>query len=163
RQQRRPRVCRNRAAGRRPTIFKGVYMKLVQFSVAMVLTVIPAAAQQRGSPPTVVSPAKSVSSVASDSSAALGSKVIRYGEKDVVKLRTKQRYTTLIILPKNEKILDFSCGDKEFWIVEGSENFAYVKPAKANAQTNLNLITASGNIYSFALIEISDTPDAEPD
>src|SRR5947208_2610534 len=62
---------------------------------------------------------------------ALESRLIHYSEKEVVRLRTKLRYTTLIILPKAEKILDFSCGDREFWVVEGSDNFAYVKPAKA--------------------------------
>ena len=92
-----------------------------------------------------------------------GAKVIEYSDKDVVKLKTKLRYTTLIVLPKNEQILDFTCGDKEYWVVNGIENFAYIKPAKAGAQTNLNLITANGNIYSFALAEISEQPDAWPD
>src|SRR6266550_2995704 len=55
---------------------------------------------------------------------------IGYGTKDVVKLNTKVRFTTLIVLPQNERILDFSCGDKEFWIINGTQNFAYVKPAK---------------------------------
>ena len=32
-------------------------------------------------------------------------------------------------------------------------NFASVKPSKSQAQTNLNLITASGSIYSFTLTE----------
>jgi type IV secretory pathway VirB9-like protein len=90
-------------------------------------------------------------------------RVVQYGEKDVVKLKAKLRYTTLIVLPKTEKILDFTCGDKEFWVVNGSENMAYVKPAKAGAQTNLNLITASGNIYSFVLAEVSELPDGVPD
>lgn len=85
-------------------------------------------------------------------------RVVQYGEKDVVKLQAKLRYTTLIVLPKSEKILDFTCGDKEFWVVNGSENMAYIKPAKAGAQTNLNLITASGNIYSFVLSEVSEMP-----
>jgi type IV secretion system protein VirB9 len=62
----------------------------------------------------------------------------------------------MIVLPPDERILDFICGDKEFWIVNGNENLAYVKPAKAGAQTNLNLVTASGNVYSFLLTEISD-------
>jgi type IV secretory pathway VirB9-like protein len=66
-------------------------------------------------------------------------------------------------LPKEEQILDFTCGDKEFWIVNGTLNFAYVKPAKAGSQTNLNLITASGNIYSFVFAEISEIPNTEPD
>src|SRR5436190_1004868 len=78
-------------------------------------------------------------------------KVIDYGDKDVIPVKTKLRYTTLIVLPKNEQILDFTCGDKEFWVVNGNLNFAYVKPAKAGAQTNLNLVTASGNVYSFLL------------
>jgi type IV secretory pathway VirB9-like protein len=90
-------------------------------------------------------------------------KIIAYGEKDVIRLKTKLRYTTLIILPKEEQILDFTCGDKEFWVVNGNENIAYVKPAKAGAQTDLNLITASGNIYSFVLSEISEMPEASPD
>lgn len=90
-------------------------------------------------------------------------KIVHYGDKDVVQLNTKIRYTTLIVLPKNEQILDFVCGDKEFWVINGSQNFAYVKPAKAATQTNLNLVTASGNIYSFVLNEVSETPDVEPD
>src|SRR5713101_1288992 len=94
---------------------------------------------------------------------ALSATVVEYGERDVLRLKAKLRYTTLIVLPKNEQILDFACGDKEFWIINGSQNFAYVKPAKAATQTNLNLITASGNIYSFVLNEISEVPDVEPD
>jgi type IV secretion system protein VirB9 len=90
-------------------------------------------------------------------------RTVAYGDREVVPVKTKLRYTTLIILPKNEQILDFTCGDKEFWVINGNQNFAYVKPAKTGAQTNLNLITASGNIYSFVLTEISETPKAEPD
>jgi type IV secretory pathway VirB9-like protein len=92
-----------------------------------------------------------------------GAKVVHYGERDVIKVNAKVRYTTLLILPKNEQILDFACGDKEFWVVNGNQNFAYVKPAKTGAMTNLNLVTASGNIYTFSLSEVSDVPGAEPD
>jgi type IV secretion system protein VirB9 len=90
-------------------------------------------------------------------------KVVPYGEKDVVPVKAKVRFTTLIVLPKQEQILDFTCGDKEFWIVNGNQNFAYVKPAKPGSRTNLNLITASGNVYSFVLTEVSDAADSEPD
>lgn len=92
-----------------------------------------------------------------------GAKVVSYGEKDVIAVKAKVRFTTLIVLPKQEQILDFTCGDKEFWIVNGSQNFAYVKPAKPGSRTNLNLITASGNVYSFVLAEVTDAPDSEPD
>lgn len=90
-------------------------------------------------------------------------RVVNYSEKDVVPVKAKVRYTTLIVLPKQESIVDYTCGDKEFWVVNGTANFAYVKPAKEKSDTNLNLITASGNVYSFVLHEISDMPGAEPD
>jgi len=89
--------------------------------------------------------------------------VVQYSDRAVVKIKAKLRYTTLIVLPKNEQILDFTCGDKEFWIVSGIQHFAYVKPAKPGAETNLNLITASGNIYSFILVEVSELAGAQPD
>jgi len=40
---------------------------------------------------------------------------------------------------------------------------SYVKPAKVGAQTNLNLVTARGNVYSFVLAEVSETHLATPD
>jgi type IV secretory pathway VirB9-like protein len=101
--------------------------------------------------------------VIADTPSTPSAKTVAYSEKDVVPIKAKIRFTTLIVLPKQEQILDFTCGDKEFWIVNGSQNFAYVKPAKPGSRTNLNLITASGNIYSFTLTEVSDTPDSEPD
>jgi type IV secretory pathway VirB9-like protein len=67
------------------------------------------------------------------------------------------------VLPKNEQILDFTCGDKDLWVINGTQNFAYIKPAKLGARTNLNLITASGNIYSFVLTEVSPIPESQPD
>src|SRR5262249_33171177 len=58
---------------------------------------------------------------------------------------------------------DFTCGDKEFWVINGNQNFAYIKPAKAAAQTNVNLVTASGNVYTFVLVEVSQMPNTQPD
>ena len=67
------------------------------------------------------------------------------------------------MLPDDEEILDFTTGDKEFWIVNGAHNLCYVHPAQAGIRSNLNLITASGHVYSFLLTEISNEPNAEPD
>src|SRR4051794_24044773 len=86
-------------------------------------------------------------------------RAIHYSERDVVPVRARLRFTTLIVLPKNEQIMDFVCGDKEFWVVNGAQNFAYVKPAKAGGRSNLNLVTASGNVYSFVLSEGDSEPD----
>jgi len=85
-------------------------------------------------------------------------RTVVYGERDVIPIRARLRFTTLIVLPKREQILDYVCGDKEFWIVNGAQNFAYVKPAKAGTRTNLNLVTASGNVYSFVLTETGEGP-----
>ena len=58
------------------------------------------------------------------------------------------RYTTLIVLPENEEILDFTTGDKDFWIINGAHNLCYIHPAQTRIRSNLNLITASGHVYS---------------
>ena len=79
--------------------------------------------------------------------------------RSVVEVHTKVRFTTLIILPEHEQILDYVCGDKDFWVVSGADNLAYVKPAKTGAETNLNLVTASGTVYSFLLTEGTAPPD----
>ena len=85
------------------------------------------------------------------------------GREDVVAVRAKVRFSTLLVLPDNEEILDFTTGDKEFWIINGAHNLCYVHPAKAGIRSNLNLITASGHVYSFLLTEISSEPNAQPD
>ena len=70
-------------------------------------------------------------------------------------LRTQVRFTTMIVLPAGEQILEATCGDKELWLVNATQHFAYVKPAKPGSQTNLNLLTSSGTVYSFVLTEVS--------
>jgi type IV secretion system protein VirB9 len=90
---------------------------------------------------------------------AQGTRDVNYTDRAIVSVQAKLRFTTLIILPEGERILDFVCGDKDFWVVSGVDNLAYVKPAKAGASTNLNLITDSGRVYSFLLTEGSGEPD----
>ncbi len=62
-----------------------------------------------------------------------------------IPLQTRLRYTTMIVLPEGEEILDVICGDKDFWVISATQNIAHVKPAKEGATTNLNLVTASGD------------------
>jgi type IV secretory pathway VirB9-like protein len=97
--------------------------------------------------------------VSSSSVDAQTAREVAYTPQSVVQLHAKLRFTTMVILPEGEQILDFVCGDKEFWIVSGGQNLAYIKPAKAGASTNLNLVTASGHVYSFVLIEGTGDPD----
>ena len=90
-------------------------------------------------------------------------RTVKYSQQDIVSVRAKIRYSTLIVLPQNEEILDFATGDKEFWIVNGAHNLCYVHPAQAGIRTDLHLITSTGHVYSFLLTEISNDRSAEPD
>src|ERR1035437_9316313 len=73
-----------------------------------------------------------------DAAAPFASRIVSYRAKDVVPLRTQVRFTTLIVLPAAEQILEVTCGDKELWLVNANQNFAYIKPAQPGSQTNLN-------------------------
>lgn len=90
-------------------------------------------------------------------------RVVNYSETDIVPIRARLRYSTLIVLPPDEEIMDFTTGDKEFWIINGIHNLCYVHPAQAGIRSNLNLVTASGHVYSFLLTEVSKEPDGDPD
>ena len=83
-------------------------------------------------------------------------RTILYHAKDIVNIRAKVKYTTLIELPTTEKIIEAATGDKEFWIIDVVGNFCFVHPAKKGIRSNLNLITDKGNIYSFTLDDVTD-------
>ncbi len=90
-------------------------------------------------------------------------RTVKYGDTDIIQIHAKLRFSTLIVLPANEEILDATTGDKEFWIINGSHNLCYLHPAQQGIRSNLNLITATGHVYSFLLTEISKEPKTEPD
>lgn len=90
---------------------------------------------------------------------AQSSRDVTYNPRSVIRIDARLRMTTLVVLPEGEEILDFVCGDKDYWVVSGADNLAYIKPAKAGAVTNLNLVTASGHVYSFLLAEGAAEPD----
>lgn len=90
------------------------------------------------------------------------SRNVSYHSQDIVPIRAKMKYTTLIVVPASEKIMEAATGDKDFWIVDVIGNFCFVHPAKAGISSNLNLITDKGNIYSFTLTDIT-TKGGDPD
>jgi type IV secretory pathway VirB9-like protein len=92
-----------------------------------------------------------------------GARTVQYAETDIIPIHAKVRFSTLIVLPADEEILDATTGDKEFWIINGTHNLCYLHPAQQGIRSNLNLITSSGHVYSFLLTEISSEPNAEPD
>ena len=82
-----------------------------------------------------------------------GVRAVSASGRSLIPLTTKIRYTTMVLLPDQEEILDVVCGDRDFWIISATQNIAHIKPAKEGAATNLNLVTASGTVYSFLLTE----------
>lgn len=99
-----------------------------------------------------------------------GVREVTASSRNVIQLTTKLRYTTMIVLPDDEEILDVVCGDTDFWVISATQNIAHIKPAKEGASTNLNLVTAGGAVFSFLLTEsklgVTDlkvfvTPDPE--
>jgi len=95
--------------------------------------------------------------------ATVSGRTVKYSQQDIVSVHAKIRFSTLIVLPQNEDILDFATGDKEFWIINGAHNLCYVHPAQTGIRSDLHLITSTGRVYSFLLTEVSNDPSMEPD
>jgi type IV secretory pathway VirB9-like protein len=90
-------------------------------------------------------------------------RIVKYSQTEIIPIRAKIRFSTLIVLPTDEEILDFTTGDKDFWIINGTHNLCFLHPAQAGIRSNMNLVTASGHVYSFLLTEISKEASGEPD
>ncbi|MGA8528227.1 MAG: TrbG/VirB9 family P-type conjugative transfer protein, partial [Acidobacteriaceae bacterium] len=87
-------------------------------------------------------------------------RIVHYHANDIVSIRARMHYTTLIELPSTEKILEVATGDKDFWIIDTVGNYCFLHPAQAGIQSDLDLITDKGNVYSFALKDDeTDAPD----
>ncbi len=87
-------------------------------------------------------------------------RLVNYHANDIVSVRAKMRYTTLIELPATEKIMEVATGDKDFWIIDTVGNYCFLHPAKEGIHSNLNLITDKGTVYSFTL---DDVEAGDPD
>jgi type IV secretory pathway VirB9-like protein len=94
---------------------------------------------------------------ASAQSTAESARTVQYHAQDIVPIHAKLKFTTLIVVPPTEKIMEAATGDKDFWVVDVVGNFCFVHPAKQGISSNLNLITDKGNIYSFTLQDVSGT------
>jgi type IV secretion system protein VirB9 len=87
-------------------------------------------------------------------------RTVKYHPNDIVSVKAKMHYTTLIQLPTAEKIMQAATGDKDYWIIDLVANYCFLHPAKPGIHSNLNLITDRGNVYSFTLDdEEADAPD----
>ena len=95
-------------------------------------------------------------------SAALDARLVEVGPDEVIEARARLRFATAVVLPADETILDWICGDAEYWSVEGAANLAFVKPTAAGIRTNVTLVTDKGNIYTLLFREMGEDGE-EPD
>ncbi len=107
--------------------------------------------------PTVASAAQRITADQTSAAAGESARTVQYHAQDIVPIHAKVKFTTLIVVPPTEKIMEAATGDKDFWIVDVVGNFCFVHPAKQGISSNLNLITDKGNIYSFTLQDVSGT------
>src|SRR3954462_13890379 len=77
--------------------------------------------------------------------------------QDVVPISVSVGFSTLVVLPKGEEIIASSCGDTKIWAIDWNGNNAFLKQGidTPGERTNVNLVTASGNTYSFLVSEVS--------
>ena len=61
--------------------------------------------------------------------------------RSLIPLQTRLRYTTMIVLPEGDEILDVICGDKDFWVTASTHNIAHVKPANEGEPRHRSLPT----------------------
>jgi type IV secretion system protein VirB9 len=109
--------------------------------------------QQEIAPILVFCIVASVVTPAASTAQTTGIREVSASPRSLIPLQTRLRYTTMIVLPDDEEILDVICGDRDFWVISATHNIAHIKPAKEGAATNLNLVAASGAVYSFLLSE----------
>src|SRR5260370_16523890 len=57
-----------------------------------------------------------------------GARTVKYAETDIIPIHAKIRFSTLIVLPVNEEILDATTGDKEFCIINDPHTLSYLHP-----------------------------------
>jgi type IV secretory pathway VirB9-like protein len=107
--------------------------------------------------------AADVATPASGAAVAQESRTIAVHAKDVIPVNTQIRETTLIVLPQQEKVMTVYCGDKDNWVIDGTENFVTVKPAKVGARTDVHILTDHGNAYTLSFSEVSNVPGAISD
>jgi type IV secretory pathway VirB9-like protein len=87
-------------------------------------------------------------------------RMVQYGERDVVPITTQLKITTLITLPERESMVNVICGDKDNWVINASANLVFIRPTPEATRTNLNVLMSSGNLYSFLL---TNDPKVSPD
>jgi type IV secretory pathway VirB9-like protein len=93
---------------------------------------------------------------------------IPFNKRIIPDIETQIRTEVAIVLPESEKVMSVTCGDAGdagSWVLVWSpeSNVVVVKPTKQGMRTNLNVQADHGNVYTFALHEVSLIQGAHAD
>jgi len=122
-------------------------LNAIPIALTLLLAALPAAAQEHGT-----------ARQHDEDAAFLRVPATVDGGDRIHNVRARVRHTTVIVLPAEERILDFLAGDSEYWHLTGAANVAYLKPLAEDAATNVALVCESGRIYSFLVEEHGEEP-----
>jgi type IV secretory pathway VirB9-like protein len=88
---------------------------------------------------------------------SLQTRVVTVHKEDIVPLYALHNYSTMVEIPRQEEIINVSCGDKDSWKINYGMNVAFIKPdpKRSGLATNINILAKSGNTYSFTVREVS--------
>lgn len=103
-----------------------------------------------------------LSALAAISAASLHARSVSVGPDEVIEARARLRFATVVVLPPDERILDWVCGDADYWSVQGDANLAFVKPTAAGIRTNVTLVTDKGSVYTLLFRELGESA-GDPD
>lgn len=89
------------------------------------------------------------------------SRTVEVGEQSIVPVYVGYGQTTLIVLPKDETVMDtFGLDKGAFWAVDRTEaasRYLSIKPKQKGISGTLSIVSNHGNIYTFVLKEVGDT------
>jgi type IV secretion system protein VirB9 len=93
---------------------------------------------------------------------SLQSRVVTVEKQDIVPVYAAYNFSTLVVLPAKEEVMDVTSGESSFWAIDKYKTSIAIKPkllvklAKKDIDpTNINIMAASGNVYSIVVCEIS--------
>ena len=83
-------------------------------------------------------------------------RTVEASETQPVRIWTRVRTVTAIVLPEGESVVETASGDAENWDVTPAGAVLYVKPLVAELVSNLTVRAASGRVFTFTVVEDSN-------
>ena len=82
-----------------------------------------------------------------------GVREVSASARSVIPLQTRLRYTTMIVLPEGEEILDVICGDKDFWVISADAQHGAREAGEGGRRHEPESRDRQRAVYSFLLNE----------